>query len=249
MKVWPRKSKGSWGASHMYHWVAQNPVRAVYQFLKTTGKVAGVCLCLMIWSGLILGSIADKCSAQSKWATPAQIEGPYYPKTKPEEIDSNLLKIGKQELAEGMPLKLEGKIFDQKGRPIVGAKIEIWQCDNNGIYNHPKAPNRDRFDSRFQGFGSSLTDLEGYFGFLTIMPVADHKRPPHIHVKIYRENREALTTQLYLKDHPENNRDGLLSLMLYPGQKKLLIDPIPSKLDHGLKGQSAWFDFVLAKNF
>ena len=249
MKVWLHKNKASWDASHMDCWFAQSPARALDQFVKATGKVVGFCLCLMTWSGFILGSISHASSAQSKWATPAQIEGPYYPKLKPEEIDSNLLTVSDGGPAEGIPLKLEGKIFDQKGRPIVGAKIEIWQCDNKGIYNHPKAPNRDGFDSRFQGFGSAFTDLEGYFSFLTIMPVADHKRPPHIHVKIYRENREALTTQLYLKDHPENNRDGILSLMLYPGQQKLLIDPIPSKLDLGLKGQSAWFDFVLAKNF
>ena len=29
--------------------------------------------------------------AQSKWSTPAQVEGPYYPRTKPKEVDSNLL--------------------------------------------------------------------------------------------------------------------------------------------------------------
>ena len=31
--------------------------------------------------------------SQSKWATPAQVEGPYYPRPKPKEIDSNLLEF------------------------------------------------------------------------------------------------------------------------------------------------------------
>lgn len=81
------------------------------------------------------------------------------------------------------------------------------------------------------------------------MPASEQKRPPHIHVKIFRNNREALTTQLYLKDHPENNRDGIMSLMLYPGQQKLLIDPENAILENGINGRKAWFDFIVAKNF
>lgn len=198
---------------------------------------------------LSLSVVDNKGIAQSKWVTPAQVEGPYYPRIKPKEIDSNLLKVRGLERPDGVPLRLEGKIFDQKGRPVESAKIEIWQCDNNGVYNHPKAPKGDTFDVRFQGFGSVVTGSDGYFSFLTLIPVSDHKRPPHIHVKIFRSGREQLTTQLYLKDHPDNNRDGLLSLMLYPGQRKLLIDPVDIMLGKGLKGKAASFNFVLSKNF
>ena len=191
-------------------------------------------------------SLADRL-----WTTPAQVEGPYYPKVKPKEKDWNLLKTvhDNNTRAAGIPLELEGKILDHNGLPIVGATVEIWQSDNNGIYNHPKAPQTEQFDQNFQGFGAIKTNSEGYYHFLTIIPASEEKRPPHIHVKIFRADREALTTQLYLKDHPENNRDGIMSLMLYPGQQKLLINPVNAILEDGIKGKKAWFDFIVAKNF
>ena len=34
-------------------------------------------------------------------------------------------------------------------------------------------------------------------------------RTPHIHVKVLHGNRERLTTQFYLPDHPDNARDWL----------------------------------------
>jgi len=34
-------------------------------------------------------------------------------------------------------------------------------------------------------------------------------RTPHIHVKVLIDNRERLTTQFYLPDHPGNARDWL----------------------------------------
>ena len=168
----------------------------------------------------------------------------------PEERDWNLLKTKEYVgFAGGIPLQLEGKILDSSGSPILNARIEIWQSDEKGIYNHPKDPQTKKFDTSFQGFGSVKTNSKGYYRFLTIMPFLNEKRPPHLHVKIFRDGRESLTTQLYLKDHPENNKDGLLSLMLYPGQRKLLINPKDGNLEGGITGKKAWFDFVLVNNF
>ena len=80
----------------------------------------GLFLCLLFAQP----SLADRL-----WATPAQVEGPYYPAVEPKEKDWNLLETaqGNNELAGGTPLQLEGKILDHNGLPIVGAIIEIWQ--------------------------------------------------------------------------------------------------------------------------
>ena len=185
--------------------------------------------------------------AELPWATPAQVEGPYYPRSEPAEKDWNLIQTAraKNEIAGGIPLQLEGQIFDSKGLPLNNAEIEIWQSDYNGFYKHPKAPGNKEFDSRFQGFARVITNLTGSYRFLTIVPAKEKKRPPHIHVKIFYRGKEILTTQLYLKGHPENNSDGLLSLMLYPGQQKLLIDPTDAILENGISGKKARFDFVV----
>jgi protocatechuate 3,4-dioxygenase beta subunit len=185
--------------------------------------------------------------AERPWVTPAQVEGPYYPRSEPAEKDWNLIQTAraKNEIAGGIPLQLEGQIFDSKGLPLNNAEIEIWQSDYNGFYGHPKAPGNKEFDSRFQGFARVITNLTGSYRFLTIVPAKEKKRPPHIHVKIFYRGKETLTTQLYLKGHPENNSDSLLSLMLYPGQQKLLIDPTDAILENGISGKKARFDFVV----
>lgn len=183
--------------------------------------------------------------ASAPRATPAQIEGPYYPAAKPEEIDWNLLKVGDGPLPDGEPLDLRGAVLDRKGNPVADARVEIWQCDNQGIYDHPGDDNRDKFDRRFQGYGTAVTDAEGRYRFLTLMPVPYPGRPPHIHVTIKSEAHDTLTTQLYLKDHPENDRDGLLALMIYPGQDLLMIDARDADLGFERAGKRGTFDFVL----
>ena len=40
-----------------------------------------------------------------------------------------------------------------------------------------------------------------------------------------------------------------MSLMLYPGQQKLLINPVNATLENGIKVRKARFDFIVAKNF
>lgn len=206
---------------------------------------------LMRWAGrgmlgtTLAGILAGPATAADRRATPAQIEGPYYPAVKPGEADWNLLEVGGGPLPDGEPLELHGTVRNRRGEPVVGARVEIWQCDNQGIYDHPRDDNHDRFDRRFQGYGAAVTDAEGRYRFLTLMPVPYPDRPPHIHVTIRGDAHDTLTTQLYLKDHPENDRDGLLALMIYPGQDLLMIDAQDADLGLERAGKRGEFNFVL----
>ena len=178
--------------------------------------------------------------------TPSQVEGPFYPQNKPVDADWNLLDVASASVPPaGKPLGLQGRVLDTVGRPLAHTTVEIWQSDNQGVYDHPRAEERDRFDRRFQGYGASATGNEGRYRFLTIMPVPYTGRPPHIHVKIRRKGAQVLTTQLYLKDHPENDRDGLLSLLFFRNQDDLLIDPQDAEMPNGARGKTAHFDFVI----
>jgi len=186
-------------------------------------------------------------SADLRMLTPGQISGPYYPKTKPRDRDWNLLSVDGGGPPDGVPLELTGVVTSTAGRPLPAMAMEIWQCDARGVYDHPRADNHADFDRRFQGYGTAETDENGAYRFLTIVPVPYPGRPPHIHVRIRRpDGTETLTTQLYIKDHPENERDGLLALMLFPGQDKLLIDLREAAVEGGLSGKAATFDFVVS---
>jgi protocatechuate 3,4-dioxygenase beta subunit len=144
--------------------------------------------------------------------TPSGSEGPFYPTTRMRfnDIDNDLVKIeGEVERAGGEIVMLTGRVLDSAARPIAGARVEIWQCDVNGRYLHRGDSGWNSRDPAFQGFGHDLTGADGSYSFRTIKPVPYAGRTPHIHVKVLLDNRERLTTQFYLPDHPGNKKDWL----------------------------------------
>jgi len=139
--------------------------------------------------------------------TPSQTEGPFYPVRLPADSDNDLLHNGSAQYAKGQPATVEGTVTDLQGRPVSGATVEIWQCDNEGHYNHPG--DGGRADPDFQGFGRITVGADGRYRFRTIRPVPYTGRTPHIHFKVRQGGRELLTTQLYVEGDPHNARDGL----------------------------------------
>ncbi len=138
-------------------------------------------------------------------ATPTQTEGPFYPVELPKDTDGDLLRNGGLVYAKGQPAWVDGSVTDLQGRPVAGAQVEIWQCDQDGHYHHPG--DGGRADPRFQGFGRVTVGADGRYRFRTIQPVVYSGRSPHIHVKVKLGQRELLTTQLYVAGDPANERD------------------------------------------
>lgn len=164
----------------------------------------------------VMGISAFGSSATAAVLTPNATEGPFYPTPamrKP-DIDNDLVKImGRVTEAGGEVFTLRGKIMDRNSRPLAGHRIEIWQCDLNGNYMHPSDRGGQNFDPAFQGFGHDITAADGSYVFRTIKPTVYPGRTPHIHVKVFDGNQELLTTQFYIKGHPNNARDGLFRRM------------------------------------
>lgn len=162
----------------------------------------------------VLGMVALGSAniARAAITTPAASEGPFYPTAgmRYDDIDNDLVKISDQvKQAGGEVVRLSGRILDQQGTPVQTARVEIWQCDANGRYLHSADYDPARSDRAFQGFGHDITDENGNYSFRTIKPVPYTGRTPHIHLKVIVNGRDLLTTQLYLPDHPDNNRDWL----------------------------------------
>jgi protocatechuate 3,4-dioxygenase, beta subunit len=143
-------------------------------------------------------------------ATPAQTEGPFYPTAFPVDMDNDLVQVrGQAAQAMGTILHLEGRVLDLNGRPVEGALLEIWQCDAQGIYDHPRQPGRERRDSAFQGYGRLLVRADGNYSFRTLKPVAYPGRTPHIHFKVATASGSLLTSQFYIAGELGNERDGV----------------------------------------
>jgi protocatechuate 3,4-dioxygenase, beta subunit len=149
--------------------------------------------------------------AQSRALTPTQTEGPFYPDELPTDHDGDLLGHGSLRYGRGQAAVLTGTVSDAQGATLRNAVVDIWQCDQEGRYRHPRDGNR--IDAAFQGFGRVLTDEQGRYRFRTIRPAPYTGRTPHIHVKVLLGKRELLTTQLYVQGEPGNARDGLYRRM------------------------------------
>lgn len=150
----------------------------------------------------------NRALAAGLTATPAQTEGPFYPVAFPDDSDNDLVQVrGQAAHAMGTILHLQGRVFEASGKPLPGAMVEIWQCDAQGLYDHPGQPGRERRDGAFQGYGRILTDAQGSYRFRTLKPVAYPGRTPHIHLKLATTDGRRLTTQFYLAGDPQNERD------------------------------------------
>jgi protocatechuate 3,4-dioxygenase beta subunit len=172
-------------------------------------------------------------------ATPSQTEGPFYPVTLPSDTDNDLLRNGALNYAAGEPTWVEGTVADLDGKPLSGAFVEIWQCDQAGHYHHPG--DGDRADRAFQGFGRVAVDAQGRYRFRTIRPVPYTGRTPHIHVKVKLGPRELLTTQLYVAGAPGNARDFLWRNLSEQDRAAITVP-----FERALDGWKASFPIVVA---
>ena len=171
-------------------------------------------------------------------ATPPQTEGPFYPVALPPDSDYDLLKNGSLSYGRGQPAWVDGSVSDLAGKPLAGAQVEIWQCDEAGRYHHPG--DGGRADPAFQGFGRVTVGADGKYRFRTIRPVAYGGRTPHIHVKVKLAGRELLTTQMYVAGDPHNERDFLWRRMPEPQRAAVTVP-----FSDGSDGLQATFAIVV----
>jgi len=187
--------------------------------------------------------------AEQLAVTPRSTEGPFYPDTLPLDTDNDLIVVNDDTTpAVGEVTYLSGRVLDRSGQPVPNAVVEIWQCDAKGVYYHSGSGDALKGrDTHFQCFGRFLTGNSGEYLFRTIKPVPYPGRTPHIHLKVKRGGKELLTTQCYIKGHPQNAQDGLWNRIKTPAQRdNVTVDfkPIQSE---GFAQWSARFDVVLRR--
>ena len=93
--------------------------------------------------------------------TSDQILGPFYPLVAPSKGGDLTRKAGHSGRATGQLIHLGGRVLDRSGRPVSGGKLQIWQANNQGRYDHPNDNNPAPLDPCFEGFAVVETDAEG----------------------------------------------------------------------------------------
>ena len=137
-------------------------------------------------------------------------------------------------------------ILDPSGRPVPGARVEIWQCDGNGRYHNVQDGGGERpRDDNFQGFGRTVTDGAGGYSFVTIRPVPYPGRTPHIHFAVAAPGLPRFVTQMYVAGEALNDQDSVLLGVGDPAARARLIVPLRPAPEIGREALAGSFDIVL----
>ena len=154
-------------------------------------------------------------------ATEATVFGPFFVAGSPRYELGDDIANG----ASGVPCHVAGRIVGVGGEPVAGARIEIWQADDEGLYDvqHPdlEAP---------QGRGHLFSAPDGAFRFWTVRPEAypipsdgpvgdllaaagrGPMRPAHIHFRVEAPGYETLTTHVFADGDPYLDSDAVFGV-------------------------------------
>ena len=187
-----------------------------------------------------LGCAASAIRAQTPLIpTPAMTEGPFYPESFTKEPLSQLVRGALQ--GNAISLALEGRILDRFGKPVEGARVEIWQCDGIGRYHHSRDGDAKDRDPNFAGIGWVKTGADGVYAFNTIRPVFYPGRTPHIHFAVKALKHQPLITQMFVDGEAQNQGDGIYA-RLSRTQRAL----VTAKIEGAANRQQARFDLILS---
>src|SRR5262245_39331964 len=127
----------------------------------------------MATGGFALSGTVSSVFAQTLNRTPGEILGPFYPVLRSIEKTADLTSLpGKAGRASGQVIYVMGRVLNVQGQPVKGARVELWQANAHGRYNHPSDTNPAPLDPNFEGFAIQDTDAEGRYRFETIKPGA-----------------------------------------------------------------------------
>ena len=139
--------------------------------------------------------------------TESTVLGPFYVQGAPEY--ENGASIIKQQYADQVAL-VQGKVTDPDGKPIAGARLDVWQTAASGNYDvqDPAMPENNMR-------GVFTTDADGNYAFVTEKPLSysiptdgpvgellragsrHGMRPAHIHFIVSADGYESLTTHVF----------------------------------------------------
>jgi len=120
----------------------------------------------------------------------------------------------------GERLRIEGRVIDLQGQPIVGALVDVWQASPIGLYE-----NQDPSQADKNLRGRFTTDAQGRFTLRTVRPagypipidgpvgelLAHQKRhpmrPAHIHFIAIAQGYRVLATQIFDAIDPHIHND------------------------------------------
>lgn len=126
--------------------------------------------------------------------TPEVTEGPFY-------FDPKLVRRDIREDRKGVPTLLRLQVVRADCSPIADARLDVWHCDAQGQYSAFGGRPGQVSETRETFLrGTQLTDGRGVVEFLTLYPGWYRGRTTHIHVKVFLDQQNVLTGQIFFPD-------------------------------------------------
>ncbi|ANE03730.1 dioxygenase [Corynebacterium crudilactis] len=144
-------------------------------------------------------------------ATEATVFGPFFVEDAPLVQNGEDIAFG----APGQPAWIEGTVKDTDGNPIPHARIEVWECDEDGLYDVQYG------DERNAGRAHLYSDENGEYRFWGLTPVPypiPHDGPvgqmlqavgrspvrcAHLHFMVTAPEKRPLVTHIFAKGDPQ----------------------------------------------
>ncbi|THG31563.1 dioxygenase family protein [Naasia lichenicola] len=207
--------------------------------------------------GLSMQTVAVNNEAYAD-ATEATVFGPFFVGDAPLVETGGDIAFG----SPGQPCWVEGTVRDTQGAPIAGARIEVWEADEDGFYDVQYT------DDRVGGRAHLFADDDGGYAFWGLTPTPypiphdgpvgqmleavgrSPMRASHLHFMVAAEGARTLVTHIFVRGDELLTSDSVFGV-----KDSLILDfheqpadaPTPDGRDLGGRTWSRTrFDIVLA---
>ncbi len=235
---------------------------AAIQFLTATGHMCNDWRQEFILLSDVLGvsMLVDAInSRRPSGASENTVLGPFHVGGAPEyEMGANICLDQK-----GEDMVVRGRILDTEGNPVEGARIDVWQANDEGFYDVQQKGFQPDFNLR----GVFTTGPDGAYWFKAVKPkfypipddgpvgkllgqLGRHPyRPAHLHYIITADGYDPLTTHIFDPDDPYINSDAVFGVKESLLAEFRKVDDPARVAEMGFDGPywDVTFDFVLAR--
>ena len=202
-------------------------------FVERVGKISSPTRQEVVLLSDILGlsMLLDKINQHARSsATESALLGPFFVEGRPTADNGSDISGG----VSGTAMFVTGRVVDDGGHPIAGAKVDTWHSDGEGFYDVQQA---DKLHDHFAMRALLTTDHDGRFWYRSITPryypvptdgpcgeilrAANRSpmRPQHVHFWFTADGYQPLITQLFWRDDPYIGHDAV-----FADQDSLLAD-------------------------
>jgi len=232
------------------------------QFLTATGHITDEHRQEFILLSDVLGASMQTVAVNNEayqGATEATVFGPFFTDSAPRIELGEDMSGG----ANGQPCWVEGTVCDTNGNAVPGARIDVWEADEDGFYDTQYT------DGRVAGRAYLHTDDDGAFYFWGLTPTPypipydgpvgklldavgrSPIRPAHLHFMASAPGLRTLVTHIFDANDPQLSIGdavfGVKDSLIRPFENQPADSPTPDGRDvGGRQWARTRFDMVLA---